>query len=156
MTLFRRKRPGMRNWTPAIEHVNVQVHRAVLFFLATNSAMFNLYSIFLYIIHRIYAIYLALNTLWKWRQEQRTAAQPLVTPRHRLPKHLAVIFTASPNFSKESATSVIVQSVVNVVQWCRQLGVTKLTVYEEHGSASHFAQTSLSDLFFRYLDGMRT
>lgn len=85
--------------------------------------------LFLNTIHYIYSVVILFCLFW--RRLSWTAPHPLRTARSRLPKHLAVVFVIDPKIQFEAC---IVQSVTNLVEWCRTAGIEKLTIYEEHGA----------------------
>ncbi|GLB36110.1 putative dolichol biosynthetic process [Lyophyllum shimeji] len=85
-------------------------------------------------IHFIYSLVLLCHSLWK--RFTRTPSQPLDAPRRLVPKHLAVVLVSDGREAK----SCLVQSVINVVDWCREAGVEKLTMYEEHGKLLECSQ----------------
>lgn len=102
------------------------------------------FSSFLRIFHCIYALYLSFHSFWE--QRRRRQPQPLFAARQRIPKHLSVVLLAPPSHSKYSINTAVVESVANAVQWCRQLGVPKLTIYEEHGYLSELEHEIHSQL----------
>lgn len=91
-----------------------------------------IHALTLRLFHLIYAVSIFLSSLWQ--RHRRRPARPLQAARRRIPKHLAIVLIAPPSLSKESISNAVVRSVADAVQWCRQLGVSKLTVYEEYGT----------------------
>ncbi|KAJ3551042.1 hypothetical protein NMY22_g43 [Coprinellus aureogranulatus] len=108
------------------------------------------YALILRLFHLVYATSIFFSLLWE--RHRRRRARSLQTTRRRIPKHLAIVFIAPPNLSKESISNVIVESVANSVQWCRQLGVPKLTVYEQHGHVTECEQEIRSRLLASPVD----
>jgi dehydrodolichyl diphosphate syntase complex subunit NUS1 len=91
-----------------------------------------LFALLLRAFHFIYAITLNIRSFW-----QRSLFPPhsLQSPRRCIPKHLAIVFVTRGAFSSESAQDVLSMSVLNAVEWCRSIGIKKLTVYEESGAS---------------------
>lgn len=58
---------------------------------------------------------------------------PLDASRSRLPRHLAVVFTVNTDLDHDVVQESLIANVSNIIDWCRSLGIQKLTVYEEHG-----------------------
>lgn len=90
-----------------------------------------IYAIILQFLHLIYAVVLKARSLKK--RLFASPPQQLRAHRRRIPKHLAIIFTVDPSVPLESAQVALTESVLNAVEWCRTIGVKKLTVYEENG-----------------------
>jgi len=86
-------------------------------------------------LHYIYSFVVLWHAFWKrftW-----TPPQPLHAPRHRIPKHLAIVLVTDGLASEPC----LVQSVINVVDWSHASGIEKLTVYEEHGKLLECSQS---------------
>lgn len=84
----------------------------------------------LYLIHRLYLLYLSLRAFQK--RLTRTLPEPLDAPRRRIPKHLALCFSNVPQPSEDNEDN-LVECVTNTADWCRTTGIRRLTVYDEHG-----------------------
>ncbi|KAF8168148.1 hyphal tip protein [Crassisporium funariophilum] len=97
-----------------------------------------IFTLLLYIFHIFYA--LAIRTRLFWKQHPSTHPKALLASRRRLPKHLAIILAVDPTVSSETAEATLTESVVNAVEWCRAVGIVKLTVYEEHDRLSKCEQ----------------
>ncbi|KAF9568434.1 hyphal tip protein [Agrocybe pediades] len=89
-----------------------------------------LYTCLLHVFHFIYSFVLAIRSFWKRHCE--AVPQSLRATRQRIPRHLAVLFTVDPTVPLEKAKDIIIESVIDVVSWCRILGIEKLTVYEKN------------------------
>ncbi|KAF9535427.1 hypothetical protein CPB83DRAFT_754001 [Crepidotus variabilis] len=88
-----------------------------------------LFSLILNVLHFIYSAVLKLRS-FRQRHSQLTP-QHLLAERRRIPKHLALLFVAETGQDVERAKHALSESVLNAVEWCRAIGVQKLTVYEE-------------------------
>lgn len=109
-----------------------------------------LLSFCLRLIHAVYALYIF---VFSYRQRKHwKPPQPLSTPRHRIPKHLALILEANPRHSKDATKNAVVESVSNAASWCRQVGIHQLTVYERTGLLSEYDQDIRSSLLRRNTD----
>ena len=89
------------------------------------------YVLALHIFHLVYALYLRVDSLKK--RYFASPPQQLTATRLRVPKHLAIVFALNPSIPAELSQEALTESVVNAVEWCRTIGIKKLTVYEEHG-----------------------
>ncbi|KAL9716287.1 hypothetical protein Ac2012v2_000733 [Leucoagaricus gongylophorus] len=90
-------------------------------------------ALVLRVLHFFYALSLLIHSFWS--HQTRPSPQPLCTPRRRVPKNLALVFAGDKNLPRNVLEKTILQSCVNVVEWCQTLGISKLTIYEEHGLA---------------------
>lgn len=90
-------------------------------------------ALVLRVLHFFYALSLLIHSFWS--HQTRPSPQPLCTPRRRVPKNLALVFAGDKNLPRNVLEKTILQSCVNVVEWCQVLGISKLTIYEEHGLA---------------------
>jgi dehydrodolichyl diphosphate syntase complex subunit NUS1 len=88
-------------------------------------------AIVLRVLHFLYALISLVYSFW--RRQTRPTPQPLRSARRRLPKNLALVFVGDRNIPQSVVENTILQSCMNAVEWCRILGIPKLTVYEEHG-----------------------
>ena len=88
-------------------------------------------ALVLRVLHFFYALSLLIHSFWS--HQTRPSPQPLCTPRRRVPKNLALVFAGDKNLPRNVLEKTILQSCVNVVEWCQTLGISKLTIYEEHG-----------------------
>ena len=93
-----------------------------------------LFAFLLYTIHLIHILFTKARLFWK--QLSSTTRKPLQAPRRRIPKHLAVVFIIDPNIHADTAQTALIESALNIVEWCQTTGIPKLTLYEEH-SARH-------------------
>jgi len=91
-----------------------------------------LFALLLRAFHFIYAVILIVRSFW-----QRSSIPPrsLQSLRRRIPKHLAIVFVTSGITFSETAQDVLSMSILNAVEWCQSIGITKLTVYEERGAS---------------------
>ncbi|KAH6917526.1 hypothetical protein BKA70DRAFT_337211 [Coprinopsis sp. MPI-PUGE-AT-0042] len=102
------------------------------------------FSLCLRLIHSIYALYIFLFSYQHRKQWQ--PPQPLKTPRHRIPKHIALILETCSAHSKDDTKDALVASVSNATSWCREVGIQQLTVYERNGLLSEYDQDIRSNL----------
>jgi hypothetical protein len=87
---------------------------------------------FLLIIHFIYICSTKARLFWK--QLFSNTPKPLQAPRRRIPKHLAVVFIIDPNIYADTVQTALIESALNIIDWCQTTGIPKLTLYEEHGA----------------------
>lgn len=92
-----------------------------------------LFAFLLHAFHLIYTIVIRVRCLWP---RFSTPPQTIHSPRHRIPKHLAIVFVINELISLETAQDVLCTSVMNAVEWCQYIGIKKLTVYDERGERS--------------------
>lgn len=85
------------------------------------------------VLHFIYALISLIHSFWC--RQTRPSPQSLQSPRQRLPKNLALTFVGDANIPPDVVEQTILQSCMNIVEWCRTLGIPKLTIYEEHGAS---------------------
>ncbi|KJA29445.1 hypothetical protein HYPSUDRAFT_520085 [Hypholoma sublateritium FD-334 SS-4] len=97
-----------------------------------------IYVLALHILHLFYALILRINSLTK--RYFTSPPQQLSATRRRVPKHLAIVFAINPSIPVEFSREALTESVVNAVEWCRTIGIKKLTVYEEHDTLSKCTQ----------------
>ena len=69
-----------------------------------------------------------------WKQLSSPTPKPLQAPRRRIPKHLAMVFIIDPNIYEDTVQTVLIESALNLIEWCQTIGIPKLTLYEEHGA----------------------
>ncbi|KIM48242.1 hypothetical protein M413DRAFT_439968 [Hebeloma cylindrosporum] len=96
-----------------------------------------LFALLLYAFHFIYTIIVRVRCLWP---RSSTAPQPIQSTRHRIPKHLAIVFVINEAISLETVQDVLCTSVLNAVEWCQSIGIKKLTVYDERDMLSRCTQ----------------
>lgn len=76
---------------------------------------------------------------------------PLSAVRRRVPTHLAVIFAAGAHLPIAQVESHLAQSAQTLVEWCRTVGIQKLTLYDSEGEGNpRFTTVPLLNPF-RYL-----
>ncbi|KAF9453860.1 hypothetical protein P691DRAFT_562618 [Macrolepiota fuliginosa MF-IS2] len=92
-------------------------------------------ALVLRILHFLYALISLFHSFWK--RQTRPYPQSLESPRRRLPQNLALVFVADINIPTSTVEKTILQSVLNAIEWCRTVGIPKLTLYEEHGLILH-------------------
>lgn len=88
-------------------------------------------ALVLRVLHFLYALISLIHSFW--RHQTRLPPQPLQAPRRRIPENLALVFVGDSNIPRDVLEKTILQSCMNVVEWCRKLGIPKLTIYEEYG-----------------------
>jgi len=101
-------------------------------------------ALFLCTLHYVYS----LLTIWHsfWARFAWFPPQPLLIPRRRVPKHLAILFIADAGLNTVEVEACLVQSVIDVVGWCCAVGIEKLTVYDEYGKILSCSQIIRSSL----------
>jgi len=108
------------------EHPRIEFDHA-----STYRDMGLLTALVLRVLHFCYALLSLVRSLW--RRQTRPSPQPLCAPRRRVPENLALVFVGDTNIPRNVVEKTILQSCLNAVEWCRTLGISKLTIYEEHG-----------------------
>ena len=102
--------------------------------LSSLSPMRILFAFLLCIIHFIYVLSTKARLFWK--ELFSTTPKPLQAPRRRIPKHLAVVFIIDPSIYADAVQTALIESALNIIEWCQTTGIPKLTLYEEHGAQS--------------------
>jgi len=88
-------------------------------------------ALILRVLHSCYALFSLVHSFW--HRQTRPSPQPLCAPRRRVPENLALVFVGDTNIPRNVIEKTILQSCLNAVEWCRALGISRLTIYEEHG-----------------------
>jgi len=88
-------------------------------------------ALILRVLHSCYALLSLVHSFW--HRQTRPSPQPLCAPRRRVPENLALVFVGDTNIPRNVIEKTILQSCLNAVEWCRALGISRLTIYEEHG-----------------------
>lgn len=91
-----------------------------------------LFAFLLCTIHFIYILSTKARLFWK--QLSSATPKPLQAPRRRIPKHLAVVFIIDPNIYVDTVQTALIESALNIIEWCQTTGIPKLTLYEENGA----------------------
>jgi len=102
------------------------------FLASLSETMRLLFDVLLYILHFSYSSILKLRSIWE--QWSPTHPQPLLAPRRRIPRHLAILFTDS-SADTHSSKNALTESILRSIEWCRLTGIKKLTVFEEKGTS---------------------
>lgn len=91
--------------------------------------------LFAFLLHTIHFIYI-LSTKARifWEQLSSATPKPLQAPRRQIPKHLAVVFIIDPSIYADTVQTTLIESALNIIEWCQATGIQKLTLYEEHGA----------------------
>ncbi|KAL0576363.1 hypothetical protein V5O48_005622 [Marasmius crinis-equi] len=58
---------------------------------------------------------------------------PLNAPRRQIPKHLSILFIPDSDIDIRTTEQCILESLENVIGWCQQLGIERLSVYDNEG-----------------------
>ncbi|KAF5313078.1 hypothetical protein D9619_003537 [Psilocybe cf. subviscida] len=109
-----------------------------------------LFAVALHVVHFFYAIFLRVHSYYTHRRAP--LPQPLTAARHRIPKHLALVFVVDPTVTLREAQDALTESVLNAVEWCRTLGIQKLTVYEQKDMLSKCTESIREQLPAPILD----
>ena len=91
-------------------------------------------SLFLYVIHCLYSFlsfFYFLSDLFV-----RRTPRELTADRNRIPRHLALIFVSPEHCSSTVASQALVDSAERAVNWCRMVGIKRLTLYDNQGMNS--------------------
>ena len=70
------------------------------------------------------------------RLARKSAPRPLEYPRRQTPKHLALVLVTEDGRLNDEE-SYICNTVVDVVGWCRTVGIESLSVYNRQGMQLH-------------------
>lgn len=89
-------------------------------------------ALLLHILHLTYSLYLLVCGCWK-RLTWKTP-NPLDSPRRRIPNHLAILLAIDTRTPSKHTEERIINCVIKLLAWCREVGIGKLTVYDEHGT----------------------
>jgi len=82
----------------------------------------------------LHAVYWLINTAKSTFKQFDDEPAPLATERAKLPRHLALVLYADTQaLEAELLKERILDTVQNLVSWCRVVGITRLTVYDRHG-----------------------
>ncbi|TFK77141.1 hypothetical protein BDN72DRAFT_830310 [Pluteus cervinus] len=86
------------------------------------------------ILHFFYSLFSA-------RKSRNTPPPSTLSARRaRVPTSLAVLFATDSHSSHPALQASLVESVSNLVAWCRTTGIPKLIVYDQHGILSQSSQ----------------
>jgi len=88
-------------------------------------------SLCLYILHALYSIIFSISSYWQHLLHRDPL--PLISLRSRIPTHLAILLTASPECGPEDTENAYIESIKRASAWCREVGVNVLTVYDNDG-----------------------
>ncbi|KIK70941.1 hypothetical protein GYMLUDRAFT_52117 [Collybiopsis luxurians FD-317 M1] len=86
---------------------------------------------FLALLHAVYS--LVVLSISFFRHLTRPDPSPLSAKRKRVPQHLAVLFVADSDFDQKTNKHCILESVQRTIQWCQQIGIPQLSVYDCDG-----------------------
>jgi len=70
--------------------------------------------------------------MWLKALHKHTPIPPEV-PRKRIPGHLAILFVSDEDLSVDVAVEAFAESVVRAAEWCRTVGIERLTAYDSQG-----------------------
>jgi len=86
---------------------------------------------FLALLHAIYSLVVASISLF--RHLTRPTPEALKATRRRVPRHLAILFVPDTEFDEKTIEHCIIESIQKSINWCQQVGVRELTVYDAEG-----------------------
>lgn len=86
---------------------------------------------FLALLHAIYSLVVASISLFRHLTRPTPAA--LKATRRRVPKHLAILFVPDTEFDERTIEHCIIESIQKSINWCQQVGVRELSVYDAEG-----------------------
>lgn len=91
--------------------------------------MATLRLLMLFIIHAFYSLNRFLSSLVPLREPK-----PLLARRRRIPTHLAVILVPdAENHDTREEEKVMKECVEQIMDWCKDIGIQRLSVYERDG-----------------------
>jgi hypothetical protein len=85
----------------------------------------------LYILHALYSVIFGISSYWQHLFHRDPL--PLISLRSRIPTHLAILLTASPECGPEDTENAYIESIKRASAWCQEVGVNVLTVYDNDG-----------------------
>jgi len=83
------------------------------------------------ILHAIYSLSIAFSDLSIFGPR---TPQSLTTKRRQIPDHLAVLLIPDYDLETSIIEETFIETVENAVQWCRIVGIPRLTVYDSEGT----------------------
>lgn len=89
-------------------------------------------SLFLWLLHLVYASLVFLTT--KFRKRRYLPPQSLTAYRSKLPKHLAIILVSHDAANPKHTEELFMECLVRVVKWCKASGIEQLTAYDAEGT----------------------
>ncbi|KAK0446408.1 uncharacterized protein EV420DRAFT_1767786 [Desarmillaria tabescens] len=95
--------------------------------------------LFLRLIHALYSIAVFVSSCWQ--RFNFVPPLPLNATRRRVPKHLAVIFVPDLDVHPDITHVCLLESVYRTIDWCRELGIEKVTLYDSEGLLQASATT---------------
>ncbi|KAK0198036.1 hypothetical protein F5146DRAFT_1131014 [Armillaria mellea] len=95
--------------------------------------------LFLRLIHALYSIAVFVSSCWK--RFNFIPPLPLTATRRRIPKHLAVIFVPDRDIHPDITHACLLESVYRTIDWCRELDIEKVTLYDSEGLLQASATT---------------
>lgn len=84
-------------------------------------------------LHVIHSFLILVPSLWK-RFTSRPPL-PLMAPRRRIPKHLAILFVTGAGVDPETVEDRVLDSLDSLIVWCRAIGIEKLSLYDSDGTS---------------------
>jgi dehydrodolichyl diphosphate syntase complex subunit NUS1 len=82
------------------------------------------------VLHAVYSMLIAFSGLSIFGQR---IPRSLTAKRKQIPTHLAVLLVSDSDLDISTIEEVFIETVENAVQWCRIVGIPKLTVYDSEG-----------------------
>lgn len=87
-------------------------------------------SCLLYIVHAVYYLFNLASSL---RRTFASKPNPLTVKRKQVPTHLALLLASDEDGIPESLEQHVLENVLQVVAWCRSVGIARLTLYDRQG-----------------------
>ena len=97
------------------------------------TAMSWLATFTLAVLHSLYHLILVFKSL---AFRYRGSPLPLAAPRSKLPSHLALTLVEDSIKDEEAAEKYMLNTVDRCAEWCRAVGIRRLTVYDREGASA--------------------
>ena len=85
------------------------------------------------LLHCIHVLYSLVNAVSSFRQRFNRKPQSLNAERRQIPTHLAVLLTSADNAAPKNQEDKTLENVRDMVEWCREAGIPRLTIYDRQG-----------------------
>ncbi len=96
------------------------------------TAMSWLTTLALYLIHGLFSTLSLLASIP--RRLRQKPPLPLNATRRQIPTHLALLLVPDEREDSEQLEGTLVDIALRVIEWCRVVGVNRLTIYDRQGA----------------------
>lgn len=112
-------------------YILLHVHYGASIGRLGHCSMSWLTSFALYVLHAIYNV---ANIISSFQQHLTSSPRPLNVQRKQVPSHLALLLALDDKEQTETLEACMLDNVENVVSWCREVGIRRLTLYDRGGA----------------------